>query len=254
MLQKILNNPYFQNVASEFIALGLIILVGWVIYHFTTRSPLLTFFNIRRSKRIALYLSRLRILEGGAVGIDNVPRSFRASAIPLYEADLIPVFQRLFNFIIPGVDSLPGFLKRVLISDVDVEILCSPLTEDEVERNTTFIAIGSPGYNAASRRAENSFRSPAKFVNDNRAIELSGCPPLSDEECSFVQKVLDQANGQTAFYVAGRTILGTKGAAYFLATQWRYLGKKFPNNKPFCVMLRITSDDGRKYEVLYERG
>lgn len=66
----------FLNVASEFIALSLIVLVGWVLYYFTRRSPLLAFFNIKKPKRIVLYLSHLRIQPGGAIGIGNVPRSF----------------------------------------------------------------------------------------------------------------------------------------------------------------------------------
>ena len=253
-LYKMFENPYFQNVASNLITLSLITLVGWIIYYFTRRSSLLGFFNIKSSKRIVLYLSNLRIQPGGAIGIDNVPRSFGASAIPLYEAELVPIFQRLFNFVIPGIESQPGFLRWLLISDVAVEILPSPLSTAEVERNSTYITVGSPGYNIASKRVEASLRSLGRFTQDNRALELPGVPLQQDSRCSFVQRVLDQTTGQTAFYVAGMSILGTKGAAYFLATQWKYLAKKYPNNKPFCIMLRILSDDACKHEILYERG
>lgn len=179
---------------------------------------------------------------------------FGASALPLYEAKLIPIFQRLFNFVIPCVESQPGFLKWLFISDVTVEVLPSPVNQGEVERNSTFIAVGSPGYNIASKRIEDSLHSLARFTTNNQALQLSGVPPLTDTRCSFVQRVIDQTTGQTAFYVAGMSILATTGTAYFFVNRWKYLAKRFPNNKPFCIMLRITSNDARKHDILYELG
>jgi len=254
---KMFNNPYFQNVASDFITLVILVLIGWLIYSFSHRSPLLKFFGIKKTKKIVLYLSHLRIRAGqncGAVGVDDVVRSFQESALPLYETRLIAIFQRLFNFVIPGISSQPGFLKWLLISDVEVEVLPSPLNIDDVERQTTFIAIGSPGYNIASTKVENIFRSLGRFTRGNLAIELNGSPPLTDTTCSFVQRVVDQTTGQYAFYVAGMSSLGTTGAAYFLASRWQYLTNKYPGDKPFCIMLRISGTDARKHDILYERG
>jgi hypothetical protein len=251
---ELLNNPYFQNVASDFIFLAIIVAIGWLIYYFTDRSRLLGFFNIRERKRIVVYLSHLQIRAGGAIGVDDRPRTYGSSAIPLYEANLIPAFQRLFNFLIPGVESQPGFLKWLLVSDISVEIRPSPLSEGDLERDTTFITIGSPGYNLASTAVENSFRSTGRFDKNCGALEVAGMPPIDDTRCSFVQKVFDQTTNQAAFYVAGISIVGTTGAAYFLATRWKYLAKRYPSNQPFCIMLRITSDDGLQSEILYERG
>jgi hypothetical protein len=150
-------NPYFVNIVSDFIYTILILFIGWVLYYFTRRALLLSFFNIKESKRIVIYLSHLRILTSGAIGADGKPRSFGASALPLYETELVPIFQRLFNFVIPGAESQPGFLKKLFISDVTVEILPSPLNVGDIERTTTFIAVGSPGYNMASKRIEDFF-------------------------------------------------------------------------------------------------
>ena len=181
-------------------------------------------------------------------------RSFQQSAIPLYEAGIIAVFQRLFNFVIPGVESQPGFLKRLLVSDVEVEVRPSPLNAGDLERQTTFIAVGSPGYNIASTKIETDLHSLGKFTDDNRAIQLAGSPPLTDPSCCFVQRAVDPTTRQYAFYVAGMSSLGTTGAAYFLASRWSYLADKYSGAKPFCVMLRLTSNDARKHEILYERG
>ena len=132
IMKGILKNDYFVNVASEFIALLLLIAFGWIIYHLTKRRKLLKFFNLSQSKRIVVYLSHLRIQSGGAIGIDELPRSFGESAIALTEVRFIHIFQRLFNLIVPGVDNLPGFLRKLLVSDVEVLFTESPLSSGEV--------------------------------------------------------------------------------------------------------------------------
>ena len=180
---KCYDNSYFVNVVSEFIAIFLLISAGVIIYHFSRRRHLLQFFNIAGSKRIIIYLSHLRIIPGGALGVDDQQRSFGESAIPLTEVRLIHVFQRLFNFIVPGVETLPGFLKSMLISDVDVLIVPSPLTTGDVERGDTLVSIGSPGYNMASNHVETSLHPAAIFADNNSAISISGLQPISDLRC-----------------------------------------------------------------------
>jgi hypothetical protein len=49
------------------------------------------------------------------------------------------------------------------------------------------------------------------------------------------------------------SIQGTTRALRFLVTRWRYLDKKYPGDRPFCIMLRILSEDGSKHQVIYER-
>ncbi|MDY6857023.1 MAG: hypothetical protein SWO11_20410 [Thermodesulfobacteriota bacterium] len=247
------DNPWFQNVLSEFIALGIIFLVGVIIYWSVGRRKLLNFFGLKSQKRIILYLSNIRVTRGGSIGVDNTPRAFSGDAIAANEARLIPYFQRLFNFIVPQVKSLPGFLKFLLLSDISADFLLSPLQSGDVERSSTFIAVGSPGYNKASQHIEEAFHPIAKFTDDNASFVLQDVPPITDLKTSFVQRVFNQATGQTAFYVAGMSPLGTNGAMYFLITRWDYLVKKYPENTPFCVVLKISSDDGLKHEILFER-
>jgi hypothetical protein len=118
-----MNNSWFQNIASEFLALGILLVLGWFVYQLKSRGPRLSFFGIKKTKKLFVYLSHLRIQSGGALGIDDKPRSFGESAIPAYEAELMPALQRLFNYVVPGVEDLPGYLNRLLLSDVDVEVL-----------------------------------------------------------------------------------------------------------------------------------
>jgi hypothetical protein len=211
----------------------------------------LSFFGIKHSKKLFVYLSNLAVQRGGSLRVDGSPGAFGESAIPAYEADLMPWLQRLFNFVVPGTKEQPGFLKWLQLSDVSVEFLPSPLEESEIERASTFIAVGSPGYNLASGYIEDSLHSIGRFTNDMSAITLPGTSALDGDHYAFVQRTGHAV--QRAFYAAGISSRATKGAVRYLATHWRDLNKKYPDARPFCVMLRITSEDGSKYQIIYER-
>jgi hypothetical protein len=245
----------FVNLISDFIFLALTIFLVFIFLRVTKRSKLLSFFSVKESKPIVIYLSNLTIRPGGAVGVDGIPRSYQWGAIPQYEVDLIPRLQRLFNFIIPGLESQPGPLRSLLFSDVEVNIRASPLQPGNVARDCTFIAVGSTGYNMASKRIEEEFHSTGRFIEtaDAVGIQAAKLAPEYDSRCSFVERVRDQSTEQTAFYVAGLSICGTVGAVNYLVTRWDNLAKKYPKNRPFFIMLRILSDDGLTCEVLYER-
>lgn len=244
----------FINIVSNILTIPVVVFVGVLLYHLTGRAKLLAFFNLKKNKRIILYLSNLQVQPGGAVGTDGIPRSYGGEAIPLNEANLIQLFQRLFNFIVPSLKSQPGILQWLLISDVLVEAIISPRDENQIEKTSTFISMGSPGYNSASKYIEDKFNPLCKFANDNAAFKVQGIDiPINDLQCSFVQKSVNSQSGQVAYYVAGMSALGTTGAAQFLATNWNHLSRKYPKNKPFCIVLKITSTDTRKYEILFEK-
>ena len=254
LVSSVLSNPWFQNIASNLLTILIIAVVGWLILRFTRRAQLLSFFGLKDRKQILVYLSNVRVQLGGSVGVDSQPRSYAGTTIPENEAILIPVFQRLFNFVIPGLAEQPGFFKWLLVSDVAVEALPSPSHVSEVEKASTFIAVGSPAYNSASLRLEQTLNPLARFNDQYSGFKLDDVPDITDTRCSFVLRVFDQTSEQTAFYVAGMSALGTTGAAYFLATRWGYLAKKYKDSKPFCVVLRIPGDDPRTHEVLFEKG
>src|SRR6266511_4964608 len=177
-----------QNLVAELLFLLILLALGWLLYRVTHRRPLLSFFGIRGSKRLVVYLSNLSIQRGGAVGVDGLPRSFGESALPAYEVDLIPWLQRLFNYVVPGTNEQPGFLKWLQLSDVAVEFVPSPFNEAEIERDSTVIAVGSPGYNRASSYVEDSLHSIGQFTNDMNAITLAGASPLHGDHYAFVQR------------------------------------------------------------------
>jgi hypothetical protein len=240
-----------QDLVAELLFLLIVLALGWLLYRVTHRGPLLSFFGVRASKRLVVYFSNLSIQRGGALGVDRLPRSFGESAVPAYEAALMPWFQRLFNYVVPGTSEQPGFLKWLQLSDVAVEFVPSPLDESEIERNSIFIAVGSPGYNRASSYVEDSLHSIGRFTDGMHAITSGGVAPLQRDHYAFVQRAGNAS--QRAFYAAGISSRATTGAVRFLVTQWRYLNEKYPGGKPFCVMLRITSEDGSKYQIVYER-
>jgi hypothetical protein len=240
-----------QNLVAEFLFLLILLALGWLLYRLTHRQQLLSFFDITRRKRLVVYLSNLSIQRGGAVGVDGLPRSFGESALPAYEANLIPWLQRLFNYIVPGTNDQPGILKWLQLSDVAVEFVPSPFDQSEIESESTFIAVGSPGYNRASSYVEDSLHSIGRFTNDMSAITLPGTSPLHSDHYAFVQRAGNAK--QRALYAAGISSRATTGAVRFLVTHWRDLNGKYPGGKPFCVMLRITSEDASKYQIVYER-
>jgi len=250
LLHSILANPYFVNIASNLLFLILVVLVGLIVYQVTGRRALLRFFRIERTKRINLYLSHLRVNPFGAIGMDGTPRSFGGTAIPFAESRNVAIFQRLFNYVVPGVSSQPGLLKWLLISDVEVVPLVSPLTEGNIDTSTTAICLGSPGYNLVSGWAER-LGAICRFANDNTALSMRGLPPLTDTRQGFVQRVVSP--DATCFYVAGPSELATNGAAYFLATQWRYLRQRFGDDRSFCVIVQISDQDLRVNAIVVER-
>ena len=247
-----LSNPWFQNIASNLLTILIIDL--WLIHFFTRRARLLAFFGLKGQKRLVLYLSNVQVQQGGSVGVDGQPRSYAGTAIPDNEAVLIPIFQRVFNFVVPGLAEQLGVLKWFLISDVAVEAVASPENVAQVEREAAFIAVGSPAYNSASLRVEQALNPLARFNGQYSSFSLDQAHETTDLRCGFVQRTIDQVSGQTAFYVAGLSALGTTGAAYFLASRWLYLAKKYNGSKPFCIVLRITENDARGHEILFEKG
>ena len=108
-----------------------------------------------------VYLSNLTIPLGGALDATQQKRTYQGGAIPVYEARFIPLFYQLFNSPVPGLEAQSGILSRLRFSDVTVDIQPAPISTKDVERDTTFIAVGSIGYNTASQEVENRFHSLA---------------------------------------------------------------------------------------------
>jgi hypothetical protein len=144
-----------------------------------------------------------------------------------------------------------GILSRLRFSDVDVEVQPAPLLTEEVERETTFIAIGSIGYNTASKEVENRFH-PLATLDPSGFVVLPGNRPVGDSSFAVVQRLQDSSSGRSAFYVAGSSMEGTTAVGY-LISKWRRLHKRYPKGQPFCIVLEALSADGRQYRQVFSR-
>ncbi len=241
------------NIISDIIFLLLLIAIGWIILFLTRRYKLLSFFNIRRTKKISIYLSNIRVIPGGAIGIDDTKRNYGGKAVTFSESQAARSFTDIFNYLVPSALEKPGILSKLLISDVHVQIEPSPLDYGFAENNSSIIALGSPGYNAISRFIEEVMVSRAKFINDNSGMLVEGFPPIQDTKCGFVERVLDSESGRSIFYAAGLSEPGTVGAALFLSREWKMLHKKYGGSQPFVVMLRFDITNLKNWTILFEQ-
>lgn len=244
---------YIINLLAEATFL-LLLIIGGYLWLVRGRRPMLRFFGVEQSRRLVIYWSRLRIILGGSVGVDGQQRKFGGQAVPFSETLLLPVYQRLFNYPVPGLSDAPGPLRRVFLADVDLEAAASPVDSAQRDTGGSLIAVGSPGYNGISLWIENSLHAPGRFIQENSAIEVSGVQPFTDPLHCFVQRVRIADGPAMAFYAAGMTERATQCAQYFLATRWAYLRERFGDRENFCVVLLSDPHDYRRYTELLARG
>jgi len=162
-----------EGVISNFVFLAITIVIGWCIFRFTRRTQLLKFFGINESRRIAIYLSELKLEQGDASGIDNRFYSYTGSAVAFGEMQSANRFRDLFNYFLPSLSDVPNFLSKLLISDVHVQLQHSPASTGEIEYSASFITFGSPVYNLASRFVESKLHSKAQFSLQKTAFTNS---------------------------------------------------------------------------------
>ena len=241
------------NLISDFLFLLIVIIIGWIFYALTQRSKVLKFFGIDGSRRIAVYLSNLRVQRGGSIGVDGRPRAYQGTAIAFGEMLAANRFREVFNYILPSLSDKPGILSKLLISDIQLQFAPSPLTLGELEHSCSFISLGSPKYNVASGFIETALHSRARFQEDALAILVGDVPPVTDATYGFVERIVDKENARCIFYAAGLSELGTVGATYFLATQWERLHRKYGDSTNFVVMLRFAPEDFRHCSIVFER-
>ena len=167
----------------------LVILIGWILYLFTERRKLLSFFGISSSKRLVIYLSNLRITAGGSLGVDNNPRSFSGTTVVYREQLMANAFRERFNYLIPSLSDSHSIFKKILFADIKVTIQPSPINKEEIEANSSILTLGSPGYNLASEYIEHHDSSIVQFDNDNSEIRISNIPNLNDPQIGFIQRL-----------------------------------------------------------------
>ncbi len=247
-------NPMINNIISGVIANILFALIliftGWIVYWLTTRRKLLYFFNIKKSKRLVIYLSNLRIEPFGSIGIDGKQRSYDGPTVIVGELLAANRFKENFNYLIPKLSESPSLWSKILFADIKVTISPSVLNENEIESQTTIITFGSPGYNMASEYVEKRETSIVKFAHDNVGISVKNLPIIHDTTNGFIQRIVEDK--RSYFYVAGLSERGTVGAATYLAKNWKDIYKKYSNKKSFIIMLRFPSENIDNWTIDFE--
>ncbi len=244
-----------SSVIGAFIYTFFIIIIGWGIYYFTGRRKLLKFFGISSKKRLEIYLSNIRVVKGGSVGLDNINRCFDGSSVAYNEQNVASKFKEKFNYLVPSLSESPSFLSKILFSDIQVRSNISPLKESELESVTSIISFGSPAYNIASLMIEKCENSHVKFDDDNASIQIKNIPKINDTTNGFIQKLVinKDNNRRCLFYVAGISECGTIGAAHYLVDNWKVLQKKYKDNESFIILLRFPTYDFKNYTIDFER-
>lgn len=247
------------NILAGFVANFLfaifLIGIGWLIYLTTDRRKLLRFFNIADTKSLAIYLSNLRVIQGGTIGIDNVNRTYYGHAVVYNEQLLATKFKERFNYLVPSLSDTPSFLSKIVFADISVAIIPSPIVESEIGANSSLISFGSPGYNKASAMIENNPKSVVRFINDNRAIQIQNVSSMTDTSNGIIQRIVTDSTEckRSLFYVAGLSERGTIGAANYLLKNWKTLSKKYKNDESFIVVIHFPTDNIDNFSITLER-
>lgn len=245
----------FSGVIANTLFAILIIIIGWITYYLTERRKLLKFFGISDTKRLVIYLSNLRIVSGGSIGIDNKPRSYFGPAVVYNELSVASKFKEKFNYIVPSLSDSPSFLSQILFADISVISMSSPLNNSKIEATSSIVTLGSPGYNVVSSMIENNINSAVKFINDNSAIQITNVPNITDSANGFIQRLVvnNDDKKRCLFYAAGLSELGTVGATNYLVENWKALRKKYKDNESFVIVLRFPTSNINNYTIDLER-
>jgi hypothetical protein len=245
-----LHNSYAINILSNVITLIILGLLGLIVFAATQRRRVRSFFELTGTGRLLVYISNLHLHSFDSHGADGVRRSYSGGAVPDYETHLIAAIQQFFDSVTPSIRQRGGRLSFLRWVDINVEIIPSPPSTDMLRSDGSLLAIGSPGYNAASQAIENDAATLARFADDNMSVQVKDGPLISDPAVAIVQRIVD-ASGRTTFYLAGPSTQGTTGATLYLLAHWRELAKRYRGSRPFCVVLRITSDDAESSVELH---
>jgi hypothetical protein len=238
-----------NNVLAEFVALAIIVIIGWLFFRRRRRQTLLAFFGVRSSKNLVAYVSDLLIPSGGSVDATGQPRSYQGHVVPFGEAREAYRFHGLFNTVIPGLSDLQGLWKHVFLSEIEVQIEPAP-TPQSIDVTGTVVTTGSPGYNRVSGWAERALSPMIRFGSDNQCLVSSTNTYHATSHFAFVQRLWDKVAGRPVFYAAGLDELGAMGAIHHLISRWDQLLKKFGAQDDFAIVIEVNTLDFRDAVVL----
>jgi len=233
------------NLASAMIELiigALAITLGILLKQSAKKS----FFSNGSNRFIAM-TSRLNVTA--SKDFRRSDRKFAGAAIPDYEIVALRNFSRLLNFDDTFLRDLPWTKKIMFLRFPTLAIEASPnnviTNENDIPSATTIFSIGSPGYNALSEYVENT-ANLAKFINDNRSIELD--TQSSSNNPFLIQRVGRSAGGY-CFYLAGCTIEGNAQAVKNLILHWKSYRRRFKKND-FAILFEIRNGVATEVKVV----
>lgn len=183
-----------ENLVSDVIFILIAIFLGWVFIRVTRQRNLHRFFLTGKRKRLTVYLSNLMVRPYGAAGINGRIMSYQGSAVAYGEMESANRIRDLFSLVVPSLSDDPGLLRRVLLSDVKVQITISPLDQENLETESSVVSFGSGAYNAMSSYIEESLIPLASFrygiltVDDSRVYIPTQRPTAysTDSEVTFI--------------------------------------------------------------------
>jgi hypothetical protein len=239
-------NVWAGIVANFFFAL--VTLAGGMFVLSRRRDAMRRFWGASNVLSIRVYLSHLRIAQGGALDPIGASRSFSGAVVTQLEAEAAGILRNLFLARVPGAELQHAWIKSLLFVAADVQTLPSPLDAGEIDSTSTVITLGSPAYNVVSGHAQ--VESPVQLINDNTAIQLPGGMRLTDTRQSVI--VRRQIGGKYWFYAAGLSEAGTAAAARYLATSWRRLNRIYSKSQSFYVAIEMEGTDPEVSRVIAE--
>lgn len=241
------------EIIANIVFLALTIIIGWSGFLLLRRRRLLSFFELEKSKRISIYLSNLQIIKNGSIGTDGKPGLYNGTAVVFNEVTRAIELRNMFSYQIPGLNQQPGFLKYLLVADIDQMIQAAPQIEDDIDTASTLITFGSPAYNVVSKWVEDKLLPPMKFCIHPWSIEIDGVPPIRHLRQAFIQRVYDPLNKRMVFYIAGLSEIGTVGAIHFLMTKWPTLRRMYGDSIPFSILIEVDSMNYQQHKIVMQK-
>ena len=221
---------------------------GWYLWR---RRALLSLFQVGKSKRLVIYLSRVEVVQGGSVGVGGVVRSFAGPTVTASEASAATLLAGIFEYLIPGLESQPGILKTLFTRDISVFVQPSPILVQQIPQEVPIVTVGSPGYNCVSEWAQRQLNPKVAFSPNNNALVTHTGRSLVDPATGMVQVLYDAHNDRRVFYVGGITEVGTQAGLLYLALKWRDLKQNMGKQRVFAGLVQLSNGQVRLTETIH---
>lgn len=239
----------FVNLFADFIIVFISIFAADIFYLWP-RLRLRKFFGLDDSRNIAIYVSNIRYdpMKAPAVGVDDQSATIGAGTETVSFRELMAAnyFQELLTRLFPSLPELVSVLGKLRISGVQVQILPSPKEQEDFDPTPPFISIGGTAFNAASGFIQKNLKSRIQchVINGhNTEIEIRDMPhmsPITDPYYGFIERIVHPQG--YIFYAVGSSSIGSAGAAYHLATQWKKLCRKHGDG-PFLKIIKVDRNN-----------